>query len=109
MAPGELLYYEQLGFCEPGEAGELLDSGATAIGGRLPVNPSGGLCSRGHPVGATGLAQIAELIWQLRGEAGARQVATSRGSRSPRTAAAGSKASRPHATCTSSSGQPAWN
>jgi acetyl-CoA acetyltransferase len=74
MAPGELLYYEQLGFCAPGEAGELLDSGATAIGGRLPVNTSGGLCSRGHPVGATGLAQIAEVVWQLRGEAGPRQV-----------------------------------
>jgi acetyl-CoA acetyltransferase len=74
MAPGELLYYEQLGFCAEGEAGELLDSGATQISGRLPVNPSGGLCSRGHPVGATGLAQVAELVWQLRGEAGQRQV-----------------------------------
>jgi acetyl-CoA acetyltransferase len=74
MAPGELLYYEQLGFCDEGQAGELLDSGATRIGGRQPVNTSGGLCSRGHPVGATGLAQIAELVWQLRGEAGERQV-----------------------------------
>lgn len=74
MAPGELLYYEQLGLCPEGEAGDLLDSGATEITGRLPVNPSGGLCSRGHPVGATGLAQIAELVWQLRGEAGQRQV-----------------------------------
>lgn len=74
MAPGELLYYEQLGLCPPDGAGELLDSGATAIGGRIPVNPSGGLCSRGHPVGATGLAQISELVWQLRGEAEARQV-----------------------------------
>jgi acetyl-CoA acetyltransferase len=78
IAPGELLYYEQLGFCEPGGAGELLDSGATALTGRLPVNPSGGLCSRGHPTGATGLAQIAELVWQLRGEAGARQAGTPR-------------------------------
>jgi acetyl-CoA acetyltransferase len=74
MAPGELLYYEQLGFCAPGGAGDLLDSGATALEGRLPVNPSGGLCSRGHPVGATGLAQIAEVVWQLRGDAGPRQV-----------------------------------
>jgi acetyl-CoA acetyltransferase len=74
MAPGELVYYEQLGFCGPGEAGALLDSGATALEGRLPVNPSGGLSSRGHPVGATGLAQAAELTWQLRGEAGPRQV-----------------------------------
>jgi acetyl-CoA acetyltransferase len=74
MAPAELLYYEQLGLCEPGEAGDLLEQGATALGGRTPVNPSGGLCSRGHPVGATGVAQIAELVWQLRGEAGARQA-----------------------------------
>jgi acetyl-CoA acyltransferase len=73
MAPGELLYYEQLGFCEFGAAAELLASGATKIGGRIVVNPSGGLSSRGHPVGATGLAQICELVWQLRGDAGARQ------------------------------------
>jgi acetyl-CoA acetyltransferase len=78
MAPGEILYYEQLGFCTKENAAEMLDSGATAIDGRLPVNPSGGLSSRGHPVGATGLAQIAELTWQLRGEAGDRQVAQPR-------------------------------
>jgi acetyl-CoA acetyltransferase len=74
MAPGELLYYEQLGFCTADEAGHMLDSGATSLRGRLPVNPSGGLSSRGHPIGATGLAQVAELTWQLRGEAGGRQV-----------------------------------
>ena len=74
MAPGELLYYEQLGFCEPGDAAGLLRSGATALNGRIPVNPSGGLSSRGHPIGATGLAQVAEITWQLRGEAGARQA-----------------------------------
>ena len=73
MAPGELLYYEQLGFCQAGGASDLLDSGATQIGGRIAVNPSGGLCSRGHPVGATGIAQVVELAWQLRGTAGARQ------------------------------------
>jgi acetyl-CoA acetyltransferase len=78
MAPGELLYYEQLGLCEPGAAGHLLASGVTALSGRLPVNPSGGLSARGHPVGATGLAQLAELTWQLRGEAGARQGGTPR-------------------------------
>ena len=78
MAPGELLYYEQLGFCEPGGAGELLDRGVTRLDGDLPVNPSGGLTSRGHATGATGLAQIAELVWQLRGEAGPRQVRTPR-------------------------------
>lgn len=74
MAPGELLYYEHLGFCAHGAAGDLLRSGATELHGRLPVNTSGGLSSRGHPVGATGLAQIAELTWQLRGEAGKRQA-----------------------------------
>jgi acetyl-CoA acetyltransferase len=74
MAPIELLVYEQLGFCGPGEGAELLRSGATSIGGDHPVNPSGGLTARGHPVGATGLAQISELVWQLRGEAGPRQA-----------------------------------
>jgi acetyl-CoA acetyltransferase len=74
VAPGELLYYEQLGFCEPGGGGEMLETGATQLDGSLPVNPSGGLCSRGHPTGATGVAQIVELVWQLRGEAGERQV-----------------------------------
>jgi acetyl-CoA acetyltransferase len=74
MAPIELLVYEQLGFCGPGEGPELLRSGHTAIGGKPPVNPSGGLTARGHPVGATGLGQSTELVWQLRGEAGARQA-----------------------------------
>lgn len=74
MAPGELLYYEQLGLCSEGEAGALLDAGATTFGGSHVVNPSGGLSSRGHPIGATGLAQIAELVWQLRGQAETRQV-----------------------------------
>ncbi|MQA07160.1 MAG: thiolase family protein [Pseudonocardiaceae bacterium] len=74
MAPGELLYYEQLGLCEYAEAGRLLDDGVTSLGGKHVVNPSGGLSSRGHPVGATGVAQLAELTWQLRGEAGPRQV-----------------------------------
>ena len=77
-AAGELLYYEDLGFCPLGEAGRLLDEGATSLTGRIPFNPSGGLTSRGHPVGATGLAQIAELTWQLRGQAGARQVRNAR-------------------------------
>jgi acetyl-CoA acetyltransferase len=74
MAPGELLYYEQLGFCSPGGAADFFDSGATGLRGKKPVNPSGGLSSRGHPVAATGLAQIAELTWQLRGQAEERQV-----------------------------------
>lgn len=74
MAPAELVLYERLGLCGPGEGPRLVDEGVTALGGRVPVNPSGGLCSRGHPVGATGLLQIAELVWQMRGEAGPRQI-----------------------------------
>lgn len=73
-APAELLVYEELGLCSVGEGGKLIDDGVTALGGRLPVNPSGGLLAKGHPVGATGVAQIAEIFWQLRGEAGKRQV-----------------------------------
>ena len=74
MSPVELLIYEQLGLCGPGEGPRLVRDGATAIGGDHPVNPSGGLTARGHPVGATGLGQVAELVWQLRGEAGERQA-----------------------------------
>ncbi|MET3988018.1 lipid-transfer protein [Streptomyces sp. PvR034] len=70
----ELLTYEALGMCEEGASGKLVESGATTYGGRWVVNPSGGLISKGHPLGATGLAQAAELVWQLRGTAGARQV-----------------------------------
>ena len=70
----ELIYYEAFGFCGRGEAGELLDSGATQINGRIAVNPSGGLLSKGHPIGATGAAQVVEAVQQLRGEAGPRQV-----------------------------------
>ncbi len=70
----ELQQTENLGFCELGKGGELVASGATRLGGRIPVNPSGGLQSKGHPIGATGLAQIIELVAQLRGEAGKRQV-----------------------------------
>jgi acetyl-CoA acyltransferase len=73
-APGELWAYEHLGFCAPGDAAQLVESGATEIGGRIPVNPSGGLIAKGHPVGATGIAQIAEIVWQLRGQAGKRQI-----------------------------------
>ncbi|MFF2463892.1 lipid-transfer protein [Streptomyces mirabilis] len=74
----ELLTYEALGMCEEGESGELVESGATTYGGRWVVNPSGGLISKGHPLGATGIAQVAELVWQLRGEAGPRQVSGAR-------------------------------
>jgi acetyl-CoA acetyltransferase len=71
---GELHQYEALGFCPIGEGGALAESGATALGGKLPVNTSGGLESRGHPIGASGLGQVYELVTQLRGEAGKRQV-----------------------------------
>jgi acetyl-CoA acyltransferase len=74
----ELLTYEALGMCADGESGKLVAEGATTYGGRWVVNPSGGLISKGHPLGATGLAQCAELVWQLRGEAGERQVAGAR-------------------------------
>lgn len=78
MSPTELISMERLGICKQGEAGHLLEEGATQINGRIPINPSGGLMSRGHPLGATGLAQIAEIVWQLRGEAGCRQVTGAR-------------------------------
>ena len=70
----ELDWYEQLGFCAPGEAERLLRDGDTAVGGRLPVNPSGGLGAFGEAVPAQAMAQVCELTWQLRSEAGARQV-----------------------------------
>jgi acetyl-CoA acetyltransferase len=71
---GELIQIEGLGLCAWGEGATLSKSGATALGGRIPVNPSGGLVSKGHPLGATGIGQIVEIVMQLRGEAGKRQV-----------------------------------
>jgi acetyl-CoA acetyltransferase len=73
-AMGEVIQVENLGFCAYGDGGALAERGDTLLGGRIPVNPSGGLESKGHPIGATGLGQIHELVTQLRGEAGARQV-----------------------------------
>lgn len=78
FATAELLHYENLGICGAGESGRLIDSGYTALGGTLPVNVSGGLLSKGHPLGATGIANIYEVSTHLRGEAGARQVAEAR-------------------------------
>lgn len=72
---GEILQTEMLGLCEIGAGGALAESGDTTLGGRIPVNPSGGLESKGHPLGATGLGQIFELVQQLRGRCGTRQVA----------------------------------
>jgi acetyl-CoA acetyltransferase len=77
-AMGEIIQIENLGFCEFGDGGTFSERGETSIGGRVPVNPSGGLESKGHPVGATGIAQIHELVTQLRHEAGVRQVAGAR-------------------------------
>jgi acetyl-CoA C-acetyltransferase len=74
----EIVAMEDLGLAEPGEAVALLRAGDTAIGGRIPVNPSGGLKAGGHAIGATGVGQVYELVTQLRGEAGSRQVATAR-------------------------------
>jgi benzoylsuccinyl-CoA thiolase BbsB subunit len=70
----EIIHYEDLGFCAPGEGGRFIEEGRSAIGGDVAVSPSGGLLAKGHPLGATGVAQVAELFWQLRGEAGAYQV-----------------------------------
>lgn len=70
----EMITYEGLGLCEEGKGGQLIDEGAVTYGGKWVVNPSGGLISKGHPLGATGLAQCAELNWQLRGQAEKRQV-----------------------------------
>jgi acetyl-CoA acetyltransferase len=70
----ELLTYEALGLCAPGDGGKLIDDGQVTYGGKWVVNPSGGLISKGHPLGATGLAQCSELCWQLRGMCGNRQV-----------------------------------
>lgn len=74
FAPGEIFIIEELGFCPKGEGGPFVWEGNTEITGKIPVNTDGGLLSRGHPIGATGGAMIAELTWQLRGQAGARQI-----------------------------------
>lgn len=74
FATAELVHYENLGLCEDGEAGRMIDGGETALGGKVPVNVSGGLLSKGHPLGATGIANIYEVSTHLRGEAGERQV-----------------------------------
>lgn len=77
-APAELIYYEYLGLAKKDEGVALIESGATALGGRVPVNPSGGLLRKGHPIGASGAGQIVELVDQLRGRCGPRQVAGAR-------------------------------
>jgi acetyl-CoA acyltransferase len=74
FSTAELIAYEGLGLCAEGEGEKLIEDGATTYGGKWVVNPSGGLLSKGHPIGATGLAQCAELVWQLRGQASRRQV-----------------------------------
>jgi len=78
FATAEILHYENLGLCGEGEAGRMIDEGEVALGGRIPVNVSGGLLSKGHPLGATGIANIYEVTTHLRGEAGERQVVGAR-------------------------------
>ncbi|BES90092.1 Sterol carrier protein [Nesidiocoris tenuis] len=78
FSANELITYEALGLCQPGEAAQFIDSGNNTYGGRVVVNPSGGLISKGHPLGATGIAQCSELCWQMRGLAGRRQVPNAR-------------------------------
>ena len=78
FAVNELQHYVELGFCKRGEEVGLIEEGVTELGGRLPVNASGGLLSKGHPVSATGIAQVAELVWQLRDQAGKRQVSNAK-------------------------------
>jgi acetyl-CoA acyltransferase len=75
---GELHQTESMGFCPMGEGGPFAESGATTLGGKKPINTSGGLECKGHPIGASGLSQIHELVMQLRGEAGKRQVEEAR-------------------------------
>jgi acetyl-CoA acetyltransferase len=70
----EIMSYEQLGICKRDEIPELISLGATSLNGRFPVNPAGGHEGRGHPAAATGVAQVVELVWQLRGQAGKRQI-----------------------------------
>src|SRR5712692_4569696 len=74
VAPAEITIYEDLRFCAPGDGPKLLEDRVTWLGGKLPINTSGGLLARGHPIGATGLGQIVEVVWQLQGKAGRRQV-----------------------------------
>ena len=74
----EISNIEDLGFCEKGEGGQLVEEGRTALDGDIPINPSGGLKSFGHPIGATGVRMIYEVVTQLRGEAGERQVKSPR-------------------------------
>lgn len=74
FSANELITYEALGLCPVGKAGELIDRGDNTYGGKYVINPSGGLISKGHPLGASGLAQCSELCWQLRGLADKRQV-----------------------------------
>jgi acetyl-CoA acetyltransferase len=77
-APAELMAYESIGLCGKGESGKLISDGATKLGGRIPVSTSGGLLRKGHPIGATGIAQIVEVAEQIQGRSGARQVAGAR-------------------------------
>ena len=84
FATAEILHYENLGICKDGEAGRMIDEKQVYLGGRIPVNVSGGLLSKGHPLGATGIANVYEVATHLRGEAGKRQVQGAQGRPHPR-------------------------
>jgi hypothetical protein len=75
FSSAEIVHYEDLGFCPKGEGGRFIQQGRSDIGGKVPVNASGGLLSKGHVIGATGISELTELVRQLRGEAGKRRVA----------------------------------
>jgi len=78
FSTAELIHYEDLGFCPKGEGGRFIEEGHAGLGGKVAINTSGGLLSKGHVIGATGISQIIEVIRQLRGQAGSRQVAEAR-------------------------------
>lgn len=96
----ELLYYDALGFCQRGQAGELIQREETSINGRIPVNTDGGLLSKGHPLGATGVSQVVETYWQLRGKAGSRQVKSGKAFAGLTHATGGGVSGLDHGACT---------
>ena len=101
-APAELMAYESIGLCAKGEGGRLIDDGATKLGGRIPVSTSGGLLRKGHPIGATGIAQIVEITEQIQGRSRRAAGRTAPGPGSATTAAATSEATPPPSASPSS-------
>ena len=108
FATNEMLSYEALGLCPEGKGGEFVDSEANTYGGRIVVNPSGGLISKGHPLGATGLAQCYELTHQLRGDLGKRQVEGAKRSMVSTRASPHQAISRSRTRSATSTARPSW-